>query len=705
MNDLRFLSQRPPYRELKFDEENKCYLISQYNRERWLVSVADREKKIVPHIKANGKLLPLVWDKKSNGYIVPKKEKGLYDALVNALEEAINGRAGKLILYDQEGRELSPYLYIFTETISEEDYKVILDRLGQLAIAHESGVLAPVTVLRETTGQKEKERLLKGDAFENLAKAIEENWENIKSSPAKEIKLDTKIVDLTNLQSVHSIRAINQAVQKPHQRRQQILERQETYDSEENRFLVHVLKDILIPKAKPLADYFRLYAAKIKEVQRKPDSYRHEQNYLHLWQERRVKIEMEANRLESKAANIERIVNKAEGYLREPFLKDIASNVNSFRPSAKIADSKVYGPVYKAYQDYLSNAKSSQQKSLAWALEEKSVRRVSNLYEIWVFFEVYARLVHDFGFLPDGDSPFDTVEVYDGEINLREGSEYKLSFIPKKNYLSKAPLCTTVLSYSPKIKPRPCNKFKKCFDQNVCPSLPCYNEINNGNWTILTPDITLTLQTGAQTKKIALDVKYRNYADMKYVSEKDKKYMVDTPFEVDLFGTAKMKYLNGLECDASFVLHSDANHQYTVFGKEPLKPTPLRERANGEWWPGHKIGAVCVTPSHQKGLDSLLRCFLMYHVGLVSVCWNPLCHSVLVEGNGMTKSNYKGDYYQCPDCGEFWISQHCRGPQHHHLVKMGKDSFHRFLPNNEWSCVCPACGDQFTADSKISIKQ
>ena len=708
MNDLRFFSQRPPWRELKFDEEHRCYLIPQYSRDKWLVSIIDHEKKIVPHIKTDAQLLPLVWDKRSNGHIIPRKDHSSYDV---ALDEAVNGRAGKLILYDQEGRELSPYLYLFTETISEEDYKAILDRLGQLAIAHESGVLAPVTVLRETSGQKEKERQLKGDAFENLARAIEENWGNIKSSPAKEIKLDTKIVDLTNLQTVHSVHTINQAVQKPHQRRQQILERQETYDSEENRFLVHVLKDILIPKAKPLADYFRSHVAKLKEIQndsqRKPDAYRHGQNYLILWQERRVKIEQEVNRLESQAANIERIINKAEGYLHEPFLKDIASNVSSFRPSAKIADSKVYGPVYRAYQDYLNNAKSSQQKSLTWALEEKSIRSTPDLYEIWVFFEVYARLVHDFGFLPDGDSPFDAVEVLDGEITLQKGSAYKLYFIPK-NQKSKVPICTAILSYSPKIDTRPCKLGKKCFDQNVCPSLPCYKEIKNGNWKKLTPDITLTLQAGGVFKKFALDAKYRNYSSQTFAYPEDRlKYQVDTWFDVDLFGTAKMKYHNALEYDVSFILHSDPNPEYTIFGEEPFKPTPLRERASGEWWPGHKIGAVCVTPSQQKGLDSLLRCFLMYHVRLVQVCWNPLCHLLLTEGSGMTKQpGYKGDYYQCPGCGEFWIGHFCGNKtQHHRLVKMGKSSFHKISPQNEWNCTCPACGNRFEDESKFPLKR
>jgi hypothetical protein len=697
MNDLRFFSQRPPWRELKFDEENKCYLISQFNRERWLVSVLDHEKKIVPHIKSKGELLPLVWDKKANGYIVPRKEKWQHDSFVEALNETINGYAGKLTLYDQDGRELSPYLYIFTETISEEDYKSILDRLGQLAVAHESGVLAPVTVLRETTGRYQNERQLSGDAFENLAKAFEENWENIKRSPVKEIKLDTKIIDLTNVHASRSIRAINQAVQKPQQRRQQILERQETHDSEENRFLAHVLKYILIPKAKPLADYLRNLAAKIKDVQRQPDESRHGSNYLRLWKGRRIEIEQDARRLERQAAKIEAIKDKAAGYLKEPFLKDITpAAAGMFRPSAKIADSKTYGPLYKAYQDYLNNTPALQQKSLVLALEEKSVRRTSNLYEMWVFFEVYARLVKDFGFTPDGPSPFDTVDVLDGEITLQEGSTYKLNFTPKKP-LIKHLNYSVEISYSPKVNSPPCKAGKKCFDKNICPSLPCYKEIANGNWKFLTPDITLKIKAGASTKNFALDVKYRNYESLKNkFQDQREKYKIGTTFELDLLGTAKMKYHDGIGYDVAFVLHSDPNPIYTIFGAEPFKPAPHRQRNDkNEWWPRHEVGAVCITPSHSKELDKLLRCFLMYHMGVVDICWN--CHSLLTKGHGMTEyESYVGNYFQCPDCGEFWISQRCGNKNgHHRLVKMGKSSFHKTSPQNDWNCTCPACGYQF----------
>jgi hypothetical protein len=703
MNVLRFFSQRPPWRELKFDKDHNCYIISQYSKDKWLVSVADAEKKIIPHIKTNGQLLPLSWDKRSNGFIVPRKERHVY----NALDEAITGRAGKLVLCDQEGKELSPYLYIFTETISEEDYAAILDRLGQLAIAHESGVLAPVTVLREAVTQQEKVHNFKGDAFENLARVVEENWENIKNNPAKEIKLDAKIVDMTNLQTAHSVRVISHAVQKPHQRRQQVLERQETYDSEENRFLVHVLQDILLPKAKPLAEYFRDQATKIKVIQRKPDAYRHGQSYLRLWQERRAAIEQESKRLEDRATAIEKIVSNAKGHLNEPFLTGIrGSSASSLRPSAKIADSKEYGPIYKAYQEYLSNTKPAQQKSLTWALEERSIRRSSKLYEIWVFFEIYSRLVHEFGFRPEGDSPMQLVEVMDGEITLREGSEYRLSFTPTN---SRMPLCNAILAYSPRRSTPACTIAKRCFDRLICPSLPCYRKIQNGDWAHLQPDITLIFQGGGLIKKIALDVKYRNYLNQEYVFAEDRElYEVNTVFEADLLGTAKMKYHNGLGYDAAFVLHSDSRPEYTFFGGVPFHTMPLREKNLGvkEWWPGHKVGAVGITPSHSKNLDDLLRCFLMYHMKLVSVCWNPSCHSVLsIENGGMKKQpGYQGDYYQCPHCGEFWVGQVCSGPLHHHLVKMGKDSFHKVSAQNEWNCVCPVCGDQFKGNPATLVR-
>lgn len=685
MPDLKFFDRSR--RELAFESESECYSISQF--QNWFVQVLSNQS-IRPHFKVQEKLYSLEWDTGCKGFVLPRND---------IVKKSLIGMSGKLILYDVDGSALSPGLYLTIDIITEEEFNEILDRLGQLAIAHESGVLSPVTVLRADGGITPGRNRTNGDAFEHLAKIVNKNWEIIKKNPAKEIRLGTKIIDLSNHQSSHTVRSVQHAAQNPHQRRQQILERQETYDSAENHFLVHILKNILIPKAKPLAQFYRSQASKTRRIQRQPTTY-HGKAYLNLWRNRRVLIEAQVERLEKNAQLIEENIERVKKYLNEPFLQEARTNRSAFlRPSAKIANSKEYGPIYRAYQDFLNNKKPVQGRNLVWALEEKTIRRVSNLYEIWMFLEIYAKLADDFGFTADGNSPLDLAEVVDGEITLPAGSEYHLVFTSKDNEGAK-PLCNIVISYAPKVRTPPCRVGKKCFSENVCrSSLPCYDKIENGDWYYLTPDITIIIQTGNLTKKIALDVKYRNYAQMspyKY-AEKRTEFKVDSDFELDLLGIAKMKYLNGLDYDAAFFLHSDPSPKYTTFGAEPFYAAPLREKGlHTTYYPAHRAGAICITPKNDENLDKLLRCFLMYHAGLESICWS--CHTQLTEGNGGIKkqSGRQGDYYQCPECGEFWIGQVCGGPEHHRLIKMGKDSFHKFSAQNEWSCTCPACGDSFS---------
>lgn len=692
MNDLKFFSLQKDRPELAFDPDSECYNVTQY--EKWFVRI-NSKKPIIPHIKVKEQFLPLAWDARLQGFFIPQEDRQNYNAVTETINKALVGISGKLIIFDQSGVTLSPFLYIANDSIENEDFAAILDRLGQLAIANESGVVAPVSILQDNGPNSVGKTPLNEDSFAHLAQVIHDNWEIIKKNPAKEIKLDTKIIDLTDAQSSQSVRSIYHAVQKPHQRRQQILERKETFDSAENRFLVHILRDILLPKAGPLAKYFRERAFWIKHMQQSKPMFWHGQNYRDLWQDRRTKIEAEANRLEMIAHAIEKNVVRVQEYLREPFLKEAGSNTSVFlRPSSKIAYSKEYGAVYKAYQAYINNKKTTRSRSLAWALEEKTIRRTSNLFEIWVFLEVYAMLVYDFGFQPDGNSPLDLVEVADGEVSLKAGSIYHLSFTPK-NSASEKPLCSMILSYTPTLQASPCKVGKKCFSATICPSLPCYTAIRKKDWVNLTPDMTMIIQTGSITKKFVLDIKYRNYIKQR-TSEGDKqrKYNVHSLFELDLLGTAKMKYLNGLEYDAAFCVHSDPNKIYTTFGAEPFFAAPLRERELQEtYYPAHQVGAIYITPHHQENLDKLLRCFLMYHIGLEAICWS--CHLQLTEeNNGMKKqSKLKGDYYQCPECGQFWIGQNCGHPQHHRLIKMGRNSFHKISAENEWNCSCPACGE------------
>ena len=677
-------------RELPFDSTAECYVIPQY--EKWVVKPLDSS--LIPHFKSGDKFYPL--DRNDYGYAVPRYKSALWAAT----EKSVSGGAFKLTLFKSDGTLLLPGLYVYPQAITEEEFAIILDRLGQLAIINESGFLAPVSILRPEDENLTGQSRVRGDAYENLLDSVLENWEIIKQHPAKEIKISSQIVDLTNPRNVQSIRTIQQAAQKPHQRRQEISERSETYDSNENRFLVHVLRDVLLPKAKPLAKYLRGQATNMRKIQRQPDG-QHGRRYITLWQQRRVEIEAEATRLENRAEKIEEKIAKIKGYLNTPFLQEACTTADPMqRPSAKIAGSKEYGPIYKAYQDFLNNRQPVKQKSLVWALEEKAIRKTSSLYEIWVFLEIYACLVHNFGFEPVGSSPLDLAEVIDGEVTLQPGSEYQLQFYPR-NFPKRTNICTLVLSYTPSIKPPACAPGKRCFHSAICKSLPCYSEIHlEKNWYKLTPDATMLIQTEKHKKKIALDMKYRNYANQRnnYL-DKRQKYQVDSVFGLDLLFTSKMKYLNGLDLDAAFFLHSDPDSQYTTFGEEPLYKNPHREEKLGiKYWPAHQVGAIGLTPHHPDALDKLLRCILMYHAELESVCWNQGCHISLAQGNGMEKQpGRKGDYYQCTTCGDFWIRQRCRN-QHHMLIKMGRGSFHKISPRNDWSCTCPACGDSYDND-------
>lgn len=168
MNELKFYDNH--LRELPFDAESQQYLVPQYKK--WVVRL-NSNGSFVPHVKSGDKLLPLIWDNEAEGFVIPKNNL--------LMQNAVSGMSGNLILYDDNDAALNPGLYLIPDNISEKDFAEILDRLGQLAIANESGVLAPVTVLRaskdQSTNLNAQARI---EAFEHLSQVVNDNWEIIK---------------------------------------------------------------------------------------------------------------------------------------------------------------------------------------------------------------------------------------------------------------------------------------------------------------------------------------------------------------------------------------------------------------------------------------------------------------------------------------------------------------------------------------------
>jgi hypothetical protein len=246
----------------------------------------------------------------------------------------------------------------------------------------------------------------------------------------------------------------------------------------------------------------------------------------------------------------------------------------------------------------------------------------------------------------------------------------------------------------------------------------------DGNWAKqMRPDVALKITVGNKIFAFAIDAKYRRYEEQPVEEREKKKFGEDigNKFNVDLLGTAKMQYLNGLGIHAAFVVHSDPKEQFTFWGGDRLfdNNMPHRERAIGlaEFWPGHRFGAVFASPLQPDNIQQLLKCILMYHCELHDICWN--CRKRLCLENGGARLDWKKKpqgmseqeaiaklrkggvvYYQCPDCDAFWIRQMCFG-KGHLLIKLGRESFHTFSknrPGNPWLNICPKCGSDLSVD-------
>jgi hypothetical protein len=406
-----------------------------------------------------------------------------------------------------------------------------------------------------------------------------------------------------------------------------------------------------------------------------------------------------------------------------------------------------YGPIYRAYLQltHLADVDTvSEALGLLHRYEEHPVRRTDHLYELWVFLQIYRTLTDDFGFEPRGLQPIEALRWRKGRLSLPKKNRFQL-VLRVEDEGQWAEVCRAELRFEASVTAPDCGPAKPCLDCRTCPSLYCYEKVRSGHWKRnLRPDVLLTLKYGGHEYRFALDAKYRSYDKLCVSGSKLEAYGVDSTFECDLLGTAKMKYLDALSLTASFVVHTDGDPQYTVFGTEPYTPAPRRQAAAidngilqlsrygrvvdegglnidraGNVWPAHRFWAVYATPLQPGNLHKLLRCFLMYHTHITNVCW--CCRKRLMVKNGRAETEHTSDtredgpdveeeqaevtriekgersgavYYHCPDCGDFWILQRCYGARHP-LVKLGPDSFHpasRIHPNQVWVSLCPACG-------------
>ena len=207
------------------------------------------------------------------------------------------------------------------------------------------------------------------------------------------------------------------------------------------------------------------------------------------------------------------------------------------------------------------------------------------------------------------------------------------------------------------------------------------------------------------------DAKYRNYRNQGV-----------TQFIADVIDTAKNKYLDQLNANASFVFHSD--RRFDFWGEVSLdnfveKPGHFEEHSSDittryPEYINHRYGAIALTPGNlaDRQIKRLIKLIFQYHDQFCTTCLNCGCEAETQTSwipdpsrGGWIEQTLKANiinrvpgrwggaiYCSCKECGDFWVVQRCYG-MHHRLLKFG-NSFHQRSPKypNNLIYLCPECG-------------
>ena len=695
---------------LPLDAEGSRYVWRQYTNDGWYVRVSDQSVESV-FIRVDEEVIPLERYYSDNCFTLSKTVGQRIADLIErrtGQEQNLGGWVALLDIWGNTNREpkrLHPPLYIEPGNLSDKDFEAIIARLQELAFFRYSPTRVAVQQFGGSTGggteENEDERLKQAaEKFLTLIKRVQSDWPLVQGAASRETQLLPKLVDVSSATGSSSSRLAAKAAQHPHARRVEILMPQESLATVENRFIVHALREIrqgefvfkgrLESRAGELRKEWELEGDKEAKRRQSTDQ----------WKQKQAEHWAMADQLMRLAADIADAAEKVAFYVNDPFLREVRDRpAFPNRPTDRLARSFAYGPIYRAYCDYQSQPGISftpLRPGLMQAFNTKAIHPACTLYELWVFVELYDMLIRTFGFRPPADAvldhPLDYVDATAGEIisDALKGHRFRLELRPLNNQQR---VITVSLWYDTEERER------RSGASRLRPDI--YLEVTDSKADNLAEPLTF-----------AVDAKYRKYPGYYYQAERHR-HGVDTVFDLDLLITAKEKYHERLGCDAAFVVHSDPHGSYEDWGGGPDKQNH---------WPGpeHHYGAVPANPSNTNSLRKLLKCFLMYHMGIENICWS--CRSEVKERKDLSKPNpiptlqYDeagrvtgihsvdigrkpiGHDYICGDCQRSWIRTWCSNAQfsledrmlEHKILKIGADNFHA---SNQKGTICPSCGD------------
>lgn len=611
------------------------------------------------------------------------------------------GKAGLLTFYDKvdkgEYEPLSPDLYVRPGSLTEDEYNRLLRRIGELAIATESAKRAPIPdsavggISDEEAGIPDEPQFRAAKLYLRLAEVAKEQWPLIAENPSQEIGYRTRSVDVRRSRS--SSQVAKRRAQRPQKQKVTVRKPAQVTATPSNQAVAFTLSRILVQQAPLLIDQLSNVTSNV--VQWDAPLY-------DIIREEREEAERARKRLKRVAGTLTEKIEKVESWAQKRAQQSFVSQYGLHpelprHPTRRLMRSKTYGPLYQALLDYLDHQTSSldpREEGLVDVVRNRGVLRTQDLYEKWVFLEIYGQLILSFGFEPaeDGKDPFSDADITSGMLQLPEGSSYHLSRSLSKKGRKWG--IDAELSYD-----------RKIFDP------PNYNSSH------LRPDAYLDIhfdrhgevetiaQHTSEHFQFAFDAKYRCYGALRgsdFRKEEVQEYN-GLHFFLDLLETAREKYFEGLDSDAAFVIHSDPEWD-SYWGEKPVEDLPGGEAQPGaEGFVNHRFGSIFSTPDgDEEGIqriERLLRCVLMYHCKIDAYCWT--CGEWVapkqVTKGGEESQKGKGLLYQC--CDRFWIVTNCTGNEKgnkHRLVKFN-DPFHATDEDKDskWSCICPKCGDLF----------
>jgi hypothetical protein len=596
--------------------------------------------------------------------------------------------AGYLTLYKRVGKDyqpLVPRLYIASADLYENQYAALLARIGQLAVADIGAVTAPVAGLLPSKLSNSGQWLHSPIVYCALTllqfyECCLSAWPHIEAIPARSMAASIRRVAIDSRVAQRSSVLPRRISERPGRPSVNLPVTVESFDCLENQFLLYVLGNFL-SRVDDADGGLQRFATDLRSSRQKPPDDEKHANAL--WQRAKNSATNAAQEIDRLRQRLQIAKTWATHRQKSKLFRNVSPRL-VHQPSLWLLRSAGYADVYRAFRQLVGDVtRQAQLDPIRRGLVEQTIRPSADLYQIWLFVEIYSMLQEKFGFRLVGQGPFERLHLSDGQLSIREGEPILLEL----QVAGREATYQIRLYYEQEWEYRSCLPGKACFIANVCQSLPCYTV----NDKVLRPDIVLETTHAGKKHWFVIDAKYRRYAQQRGRKHDLEEFEVSNQFDADVLGTAKQKYFDGLAMNAAFIVHSDSDRQYTYFGEQVFRTPPHRERAARiPQFAAHKYGAVYAVPTELTSLEILLRCLLMYHAGWYDICWTCGAGLTPIKSEGR-----RGEYYQCKHGHDFWVDSVCQVNTNHQLLKLGEMSFHRTTRDNIWNCVCPQCGNEY----------